>query len=102
MLLAFLLLGAATAQAQIEPINQRAANRRALRDARKSKAPYKDSHLTVSKATLRRGSASRSEPRDGREAYKFDNTGTARVSEPSKPTLRFRKKKREATALPGN
>jgi hypothetical protein len=66
-----------------------------LRDARKYPAPYKDSHLAVNKAALKRGDGGqKAQPKDGRQKYKFDNTGTARVSEPSTISLRLRKKKK--------
>lgn len=82
--------------AQVTEPNQRAENRRALRDARKAKAPYKDSHLAVNKASLKRdGGGRQATPRDGREGYKFDKTGAARVSEPGYRALRLRKKKKE-------
>ncbi len=88
-----LLLIGFSASAQISEPNHRVANRRALRDAQKYPAPYKDSHLTVDKAALKRGDGGRAaKPNDGRQKYKFDKTGTARVSEPSTVSLRLRKK----------
>ncbi|MBC8085280.1 MAG: hypothetical protein H7Z21_18945 [Hymenobacter sp.] len=96
VLSAALLLAGFSAAAQITEPNHRAANRKALRDARKYPAPYKDSHLAVNKAALKRGDGGRqAQPNDGREDYKFDNTGSARVSEPSTLSLRLRKKKKE-------
>lgn len=96
VLLAALLLTGGSAAAQTGEVNQRAANRRALRDARKYPAPYKDSHLDVEKTDLKRGDGGRqAQPNDGRQSYRFDNTGTARVSEPSTISLRLRKKKKE-------
>ncbi len=81
------------ASAQITESNHRVANRHALRDARKYPAPYKDSHLAVDKTSLKRGDGGRqAKPNDGRQKYKFDKTGTARVSEPSTVSLRLRKK----------
>lgn len=91
-----LALSCSAAFAQTTEVNQRAANRRALRDARKYPAPYKDSHLDVEKSDLKQGGGGRQEqPNDGRESYRFDNTGAARVSEPSTVNLRLRKKKKE-------
>ncbi|OGX83405.1 hypothetical protein BEN47_03700 [Hymenobacter lapidarius] len=55
--LAMLLCGQA-AQAQIEPqkpAQLKAANRQALRDAHRTESPYKDSHLAVKPARLKRG-----------------------------------------------
>ena len=55
---ALVLLLAAGALAQTTPTSparQRAANRQALRDARRTEAPYKDSHLAVTRQQLRRG-----------------------------------------------
>ncbi|MDF7814364.1 hypothetical protein [Hymenobacter sp. YC55] len=93
-----LLLAGFTASAQTTEPNHRAANRRALRDARKYPAPYKDSHLAVDKAALKRGDGGRAAtPNDGRQKYKFDKTGTARVSEPSTISLRLRNKKTKTT-----
>jgi len=91
-----LLLAGFTASAQTAETNQRAANRRSLRDARKYPAPYKESHLDVEKANLKRGDGGRpAQPNDGRQSYRFDNTGAARVNEPSTINLRLRKKKKE-------
>jgi len=83
---------------EVSPAKQRAANRKSLRDARQYPAPaaYKDSHLAVSRADLRRGEGGQpGQPHDGRDSYKFDKTGTPRVSEPTAPGLRLRKKKKE-------
>ena len=47
------------ATAQIAPVSeaqQRAANRQALRDARRTDSPYKESHLNVTAEHLKRGS----------------------------------------------
>ncbi|SHJ41832.1 hypothetical protein SAMN02745146_3102 [Hymenobacter daecheongensis DSM 21074] len=88
----FFMVGASTASAQTEYSNraiQRSENRRALRDARKYKAEYKDSHLDVSKEELRQGgSPAVSQPNDGRDSYKFDHTGAAYVREPIHLSLR--------------
>lgn len=96
-----LLLGivpAAKAQlADLSPSKQRAANRRALREAKKYPAEYKESHLTVSRGALKRGEPGRPQPRDGRRRYKFDNTGTPRVSEPTAPGVRLMRKKQSPT-----
>ncbi|MBC6697314.1 hypothetical protein [Hymenobacter sp. BT190] len=90
-------LSATAASAQTQPVNRRAENRRALRDARKYPAPYKDSHLAVNKETLKPGEGGRTpEVEEEAAAYKFDKTGAARVSEPSPIGLRLRKKKKDA------
>lgn len=87
------LLLATAAAAQIVPITpgrQRAETRRALRDAQRADAPYKDSHLDVTRRQLRRGAAQRptrivGEPR-------FGHDGTPHVTEPKFPGLRRRPK----------
>lgn len=96
-ILAGLLLGlstAATAQTEyMDPGTRRAESRRALRDARKYQAEYKDSHLAVRKEALQAGRPGRAQqPNDGRQSYKFDNAGMPRVSEPAHAGLGLRKK----------
>ncbi|UYZ62575.1 hypothetical protein [Hymenobacter weizhouensis] len=94
---------ASAAHAQLEstsPAHQRAANRRALREARQVKAEYKESHLTVTKVEVTPGKGGRQavrKPTDGRQNYQFDRTGTPRVSEPSRIGLRLRKKRPAST-----
>lgn len=98
-LLGVFCLSALDSSAQIVKTNQRAQNRKALRDARKYPAPYKDSHLAVSKNDLKREGGGRSaEANDDRDNYRFDNSGAARVSEPSTAGLRLRKKKKDEAA----
>ncbi|RPD49602.1 hypothetical protein DNI29_02025 [Hymenobacter sediminis] len=93
------LMTATEARAQLEstsPAQQRAANRRALREAERFKAEYKESHLTVTKAELKHGGAGKQatiKPTGTQAAYQFDRTGTPRVSEPTRVSLRLRKKK---------
>jgi hypothetical protein len=99
LMLGLVGLSATAASAQTQPINRRVENRRALRDARKYPAPYKDSHLAVNKETLKPGEGGRTpEAEDDARAYRFDKTGAARVSEPSPLSLRLRKKKKDAPA----
>ena len=78
LLLLLLLITASTAQAQIvkeKPGRIRAANRRALREARTTESPYKESHLDVTPDRLKRGASNEPRPAGGRELdYK---TGTA-------------------------
>lgn len=108
--LATLLLGllstSTAAYAQLEstsPAQQRAANRRALREARKFKGEYKESHLAVTKPEVTPGKGGRqaaAKPTDGRTGYQFDRTGTPRVSEPSRIGFRLRKNKKASTSTP--
>lgn len=76
VLLAILLTPAAQAQiAREKPGRIRAANRRALREARTTESPYKDSHLAVTIDRLKRGASNEPRPATNRELdYK---TGTA-------------------------
>ena len=87
-------ISAASAQTvATSPARLRAENRKALRESRKYKSEYKDSHLAVNKDDLRR-SQTRALPQDGRRRHQFDHTGTAKVSEPSRVNLRLGKKKK--------
>ena len=76
LLLAALLSPAAHAQIVREkPGHIRAANRRALREARTTESPYKDSHLDVTADRLKRGGSNEASPATNRQLdYK---TGTA-------------------------
>jgi hypothetical protein len=91
--LAFALLLATPAQTEpSSPAQQRAANRRAQREARATDADYKDSHLDVARRQLKRGESApvqgaANEPR-------FDRDGTPHVTEPKYPGLRLRKSKK--------
>ena len=79
LVLSLLLAGAGRpALAQIShagPGKVKAANRKALREARKTDTPYKDTHLAVPKNRLKRGA---SEPEavgaDGKVEYKTVKT----------------------------
>ena len=76
--LLLLVLAAPAAHAQIakeRPGHIRAANRRALREARQIDSPYKESHLDVTREQLRRGNSNEPQP----EASRRTNyaTGTA-------------------------
>jgi hypothetical protein len=80
LVLALLLVGllAPAAQAQIvheKPGRIRAANRRALREARTTESPYKDSHLDVTPDRLKRGASN--EPRPATNPQVDYKTGTA-------------------------
>ncbi|GAA4368049.1 hypothetical protein GCM10023185_40430 [Hymenobacter saemangeumensis] len=74
-----------------KPGKVKAANRRALREARKTEVPYKDTHLDVSKDRLKRGS---SEPKATQHSNKLDyKHGIApNVKEPGIFGLRRKKK----------
>jgi hypothetical protein len=85
--------------APTSPARLRAENRRALREAKKVEAKYKDSHLAVNKDDLKRNQ-SRALPRDGRRRLQFDHTGSAKVSEPSRVNLRLGKKKKYTSIPP--
>ena len=87
-----LLLAAAPAHAQItkeKPGRIRAANRRALREAREIDSPYKDSHLDVTPERLRRGGSTEPQPNASRDTDYA--TGTApNVKPPSLLGIRRR------------
>ena len=91
-----LLVVAAAAEAQIAPTSpgrQRAANRQALREARRSEAPYKDSHLAVTRQQLRRGGSEELLPTAGEPRFSHD--GTPDAAKPKFPGLRRHKPKTE-------
>lgn len=93
-----MLLTAPAAQAQTEPSSparQRAANRRALREARRTDAPYKDSHLAVTPQQLRRGDSAPLTPVAGEP--RFGRDGTPHRTEPKRPGLRLRRQ--QATSV---
>jgi hypothetical protein len=93
-LAAVLFLTTTAAHAQIEassPTSQRAANRRALREASRTEVPYKDSHLDVKRHALRRGESMPVKPVAGEP--RFDRKGAPLVSEPKHLSLRLRKRK---------
>ncbi|TVT40063.1 hypothetical protein FNT36_11200 [Hymenobacter setariae] len=92
--LAFALLLATPAQTTPSSLSQqRAANRRALREARATDAAYKDSHLAVSRRQLKRGASVAPVPGAADEP-RFDRDGTPHVTEPKYPGLRLRKSKK--------
>jgi len=94
LVVAAALLTAAAAQAQTEassPAQQRAASRRALREARHTETPYTDSHLGATRRQLKRGESAPVAPVAGEP--KFDRDGTPHVTEPKYPGLRLRKQK---------
>lgn len=69
-MLLLLVLSVPVAQAQIvreKPGQVKAANRRALRDAKKTDSPYKDSHLDVTRDRLKRGQSTQPQPETSSE-----------------------------------
>lgn len=87
------LLSGAVAQAQIvreNPGQLKAANRRALREAQRTESPYKDSHLRVTPARLKRGASTQFVP-EGSKRFRFEHGKQARVVEPRFPSLRRKK-----------
>ena len=85
LLVSFGLLcaGATPAHAQIaheKPGKVKAANRRALREARRTDAPYKDTHLQVTRDQLKRGKSEQPAP-EGSKDLRFRD-GTPTVKEP--------------------
>jgi hypothetical protein len=92
LLAGFVLLPLA-ASAQIVPTSpgqQRAAARQAQREARRTEAPYQDSHLAAAHQAVRRGQSERP-PRVANEP-RFDRDGRPHVTEPRFPGLRRRPK----------
>ena len=74
------------------PAQVKAANRRALREAHQTDSPYKDSHLDVTPARLRRGQSTQPLP-PGRDELRYKNGTAPNVKGPGFFGLR-RKKKR--------
>ena len=95
LLLAALLLTGPAAHAQIvheNPSQVKAANRRALREDQRTESPYKDSHLDVTPARLKRGQSTQPQPPNRAELnYK---SGTAPNVRPS-GFLGLRRKKKK-------
>ena len=90
--LAFAVLLATPPQTEpSSPAQQRAANRRAQREAKATDAAYKDSHLDVARRQLKRGESA---PIQGAaDEPRFDRDGKPHVTEPKYPGLRLRKSK---------
>lgn len=78
--LALLVTPALAQIAPTSPAQQRAANRQALRDAHRTEADYKDSHLDVSSRNLRRGAAEAAAPVP--HEPRFGHNGQPRVAQP--------------------
>lgn len=88
------LLSSPAADAQIvraKPSQVKAANRRALREAQRTDSPYKDSHLSVTPARLKRGESTQPQPEISSDVrYKKGNSPNLRPS--SVLNLRHKKK----------
>ena len=87
------LLSSSVAHAQTvdqKPGKVKAANRRALREARATDSPYKDSHLDVTPDRLKRGESAQAQPQST-NAVNYKN-GTAPNVKP--PGLLGRRKKK--------
>ena len=113
LLLALAALLPPAAQAQIvreKPGRIRAANRRALREARTTESPYKDSHLDVTPDRLRRGASNEPRPETNRELdYKTGTApnvqppgllGSRRKTGPATPTGPRTQKRKEEVSPP--
>jgi hypothetical protein len=91
LLIGLLLASAARAQiAPTKPSRQQAAARQALREADRTDAPYKDSHLDVSRRQMRRGVST--QPTRMADEPRFGRDGRPRVTQPRFPGLRRRSK----------
>ena len=94
LVLVLLLLPLAESPAQTEPSSpgrQRAAERRARREARQTNTPYQDSHLAGPRQPRKRGESAPIAPVAGEP--RFDRDGLPHVTEPKYPGLRLRKPK---------
>ncbi len=109
LLLGGVLLGIQPANAQIaheNPAKVKAANRQALRDARRTDSPYKDSHLAVNPAKLKRGQSNPAQAQAIRRDEKVytgdevDYDGVATAPMKSAPFLGIRLKKQPKPVSP--
>jgi hypothetical protein len=90
--LSFAVLLAIPAQTEpSSPAQQRAAARRAQREAKATDAAYKDSHLDVAHRQLKRGESAPIQGAD--DELRFDRKGKPHATEPKYPSLRLRKLK---------
>jgi hypothetical protein len=93
-LAAGLLLAAGSTQAQIappKPAKVNAANRRALREADRTDAPYKDTHLGVPRERLKRGGSDKQFP-EGSDALRYKRGTAPNAKEPNIFGIRPKKK----------
>jgi hypothetical protein len=89
---ALLLAAPAHAQiARVKPGKVDAANRRALREANRTDAPYKDSHLEVPRERLKRGASDPQIP-EGSDALRFKKGVAPNVKEGNIFGIRRKKK----------
>ena len=78
------LLTSQLATAQIvheKPGKIKAANRRALREAKSTESPYKDSHLSVTPARLKRGGSAQVAP-EGSKRLQYRDGNVPNVKKP--------------------
>ncbi|WP_046246895.1 hypothetical protein [Hymenobacter terrenus] len=90
-----LFLSSYAAAAQIihkKPGQVKAANRRALREARRTNSPYKDSHLDVTPDRLKRGQSTQPQPETNAELH-YKNGTAPNVKPPGFLGLRPKKRK---------
>jgi hypothetical protein len=83
-----------TAQAQIvreKPAQVKAANRRALRDARHTASHYKESHLRVTPAQLKRGQSTQPVPAAS-DKLEYSKVATPKAKSPGLQIWRRKKK----------
>ena len=93
LLLGLLSQHAASGQiAREKPGQVKAANRRALREAQRTESPYKESHLDVTPARLKRGQSTQTAPEGSSREKLSYKTGTAPNVQPP-GFLGFRRKK---------
>jgi hypothetical protein len=88
------LLSMPAAQAQIvreKPGKVKAANRRALREARKTDSPYKDSHLDITRDHLKRGQSNQPQP-DNSDEVNYKKGTAPNVKSPGLLGARRKKK----------
>lgn len=93
-LLGWGLLAALPTAAQTEFTSQKRAARKSLKAARRYQAPedLRRSHLAVDKRDLRPGETPERNSPEGSNRYRFDNTGTPRVSDQKMVTTRKTRK----------
>ena len=75
-----------------KPAQVKAANRRALREARHTTSPYKDSHLGVTADRLKRGQSTQHVPK-GSDELKYEKVATPQANSSSLKALRRKKTK---------
>ncbi|GAB2962847.1 hypothetical protein GCM10027048_34450 [Hymenobacter coalescens] len=88
-------LSALPAAAQTEFVSHKRAARKSLKEAKKYTAPedLRQSHLVVERRDLRPGETPARNSAEGADGYRFDNTGTPRVSDQKMVTTARKAKK---------